>query len=70
MSTYHVNPQEALKIHKDVKAKKSVGMHWGAYPLTAEAPMEPVYELGRKRPVEKVSKQDFDTMIIGETRKF
>ena len=28
-SVYHTNPEEALKVAKDLKSKKVIGMHWG-----------------------------------------
>ena len=30
------SPNEALQIHKDVKSKRSVGIHWGTFVLTTE----------------------------------
>ena len=41
MKPYHVNEEEALQIHRDIKAKTSIGMHWGTFPLTAESPIAP-----------------------------
>lgn len=33
MSPIHVSPGEAVKIHQDVKSKKSIAMHFGTFPL-------------------------------------
>ncbi|AWL11556.1 N-acetylphosphatidylethanolamine-hydrolyzing phospholipase D [Saliniradius amylolyticus] len=41
MKPYHVNPQEAVRIHQDVGAATSVGMHWSTFQLSAEALDEP-----------------------------
>lgn len=70
MRHYHVNPEEAVKIHRDVRAKVSVGMHWGTFPLTAEPPMEPVEKLRVARENAGVDAKSFSTMRIGETRRF
>ncbi|MFC4700715.1 MBL fold metallo-hydrolase [Glaciecola siphonariae] len=68
MQQYHVNPSEALQIHKDINSKFSVGMHWGTFPLTAEMPLAPVNELKAQRQRARVSPDAFDVMAIGETR--
>jgi len=31
-----VNPEEAFKIHQDVKAYNSIGIHWGTFKLSNE----------------------------------
>lgn len=67
MKTYHVNPDEAVEIHKDIGARRSFGMHWGTYPLTAEAPMEPIERLRLARIREDISPTAFGTMTLGDT---
>lgn len=69
MQAYHVNPQEAVQIHLDVKARQSIGMHWGTYPLTAEAPMAPPEKLSGVLRNKGLSKSEFLTLKIGETMK-
>ncbi|WP_262694420.1 MBL fold metallo-hydrolase [Kordiimonas aquimaris] len=67
MQTYHVDPDEAVEIHKDLKARKSIGMHWGTYPLTAEEPMDPIQRLRQARVREDISPSEFGTMKLGAT---
>jgi len=65
-SSYHTSPEEALSIAKDLKSKKTIGMHWGTYVLSLEPIMEP-----RKRFKDNAEKYGFkkeDAIIfkIGE----
>ena len=36
MAPQHIDPEEAVKIHMDVKSKKSLAVHWGTFPLADE----------------------------------
>lgn len=70
MKNYHVNPEEAVQIYQDVRAKKAIGMHWGTYPLTAEAPIDPVLRLSEALIQQQTSTLtlNFGVFAIGETR--
>ena len=41
MSSFHASPEDAVAMHIDLKSKRSIGMHWGAFPLTDEPIEEP-----------------------------
>ena len=41
MKNFHVNPEEAVKIFKDVGAKQALGIHWGTFKLSTEKLGEP-----------------------------
>ena len=41
MKYQHVHPGEAVEIHKDIKSRKSLGIHWGTFKLTTENYLEP-----------------------------
>ena len=36
MMAQHVDPEEAVKIHLDIKSKASLGIHWGTFALSCE----------------------------------
>ena len=68
MSTVHVNPEQAVKIHQDVGARYSVGMHWGTFILTDEDIDEPPRRLTGALAAAGISQQHFFVMQHGETR--
>ena len=37
MAPVHMNPDEAVRAHLDVRARLSIGMHFGTFQLTDEA---------------------------------
>lgn len=41
MQDCHCDPIEAVEIHKDIRSKKSVAIHWGTFPLANEPFEEP-----------------------------
>lgn len=67
MGPYHVTPEEAIRIHRDVGAKRSIGMHWGTFPLTAEGPGDPPLELGRRKQRLGLADDAFITLAVGQT---
>ncbi len=67
MKRYNINPRESLYIHKDIKAKKSIAMHWGTFPLSAEEPNAPVIELKKQMKEQGVENDKFIIMDIGES---
>ncbi len=67
MKKYHVNPSEALKIHDEVNAKLSIGMHWGTFPLTSEEPGAPVTVLTQEKQAKGIADNEFITLSVGES---
>ena len=68
MATQHVNVEEAMKIHRDLRAKRSLGVHWGTFELTDEALDEPPKALTRICAAEGVADDEFFVLAVGETR--
>ncbi|REE02076.1 MBL fold metallo-hydrolase [Marinoscillum furvescens] len=36
MSPVHISPEEAIKVHQDVRSRQSIAMHFGTFPLADE----------------------------------
>ncbi|MEO5734291.1 MAG: MBL fold metallo-hydrolase [Rubrivivax sp.] len=68
MSEQHVNPEEAVRIHQDLHAKQSLGVHWGTFELTDESLDDPPQALATARARMKVDDRDFFLMAVGQTR--
>ena len=68
MKAAHVNPEEAVMIHKDINTRYSVGIHWGTFILTDEPVNEPPIRLLAALKKEGISKEKFFVMKHGETK--
>jgi len=63
----HVNPEEAIMIHRDIKSKMSFGMHWGTFKLTNEPWLEPREKLRDLLREKNIPPEEFQVLNIGET---
>jgi N-acyl-phosphatidylethanolamine-hydrolysing phospholipase D len=70
MRNQHVDPREAVQIHKDINSKQSVGMHWGTFVLTDEQLLDPKTDLADVLAEEKLEPNEFTTLYHGETKTF
>lgn len=68
MQEQHVNPDEAVRIHRDLGAKRSLGIHWGCFQLTDEPLDEPPRALAAARAAQGVSEEEFFVLAVGQTR--
>jgi N-acyl-phosphatidylethanolamine-hydrolysing phospholipase D len=69
MAPQHVNVPEAVRIHHDLGAKRSLGVHWGTFELTDEPLDEPPRALAEERARQGLAHDDFFVLAIGETRR-
>jgi L-ascorbate metabolism protein UlaG (beta-lactamase superfamily) len=67
MRKHHVDPEEAVQIHKDVQSRKTMAIHWGTFILTDEPLDEPPRRLATALQENKISEQDFLVLKHGET---
>lgn len=67
MQGVHVDPYQAVEIHKDVQSKLSVGMHWGTFSLADEDMDEPPKLLKDALEKSGIEAHLFQVMKHGET---
>jgi L-ascorbate metabolism protein UlaG (beta-lactamase superfamily) len=70
MRQQHINPEEAVRAHLDLGARRSLGMHFGTFQLTDEAIDAPVMALREARLQAGLSQDEFDVLGFGETREY
>lgn len=67
MQVMHVNPEEAVRIHRDLGARHSIAMHWGTFVLTDEPIDEPPHKLAAALRAADIPHERFRLMKHGET---
>ena len=67
MAPMHMSPEEAVRVHLDVRSRFSIGAHWGTFKLTDEPLAEPPIALRHALARRHVPATSFRTMQIGET---
>lgn len=67
MKNAHMNPEEAVMAHLDLKSKKSIGIHFGTFQLTAEPINEPQEKLAVAIQNKGLNTQSFVTLAPGES---
>jgi N-acyl-phosphatidylethanolamine-hydrolysing phospholipase D len=70
MSAQHVDPAQAVRIHQDLAAERSIGIHWGTFQLTDEPLDEPPQALARVAREAGLGDEAFSVMAVGATRRF
>jgi len=68
MEPVHCTPDDAVRIHREVRARHSLAMHFGTFRLTDEAIDDPLLALASARTTQGVPETDFTALDFGETR--
>ncbi len=68
MLPYHVTPEEAVDLVRDIRAVRAIGMHWGTVQLTDEPPFEAPWRFRAAAQAAGWEDGRADVMRIGETR--
>ena len=69
MGPQHVDPTEAVQIHQDLRAKLSIGVHWGTFQLTDEPLDQAVRDLAAARAKAGVADDAFIVLRHGASRR-
>ncbi len=70
MQIMHVDPAESVRIHRDVKSRASLGIHWGTFDdLTDEPLYEPPKVLADEASKAGLAEGEFFVLKHGETRR-
>ncbi|MEY2953699.1 MAG: hypothetical protein RLZZ401_1786 [Pseudomonadota bacterium] len=67
MASQHVDPGEAIRIHQDLQARQSLGVHWGTFELTDEPLDEPPEKLAAEMRRLALPPEQFQAVKHGET---
>ncbi len=70
MARHHVAPDEAIRIHQDLGARQSLGIHWGTFELSDESLDQPPKDFMAARAGAKIEAGTFYLLRHGETRRF
>lgn len=63
----HVSPDEAVRMHRELGVRRSIGMHWGTYPMGQERLDQAPRDLAIARQAQGVTEDAFGVLRIGET---
>jgi len=67
MRSAHMDPTEAVRVHRDIGSRLSVAMHWGTFQLTDEARDEPATQLATARAAAGIDSDRFKVLAPGES---
>lgn len=68
MHNQHVDPAQAVQVHLDVRATRSVGIHWGTFHGITDEPLDqPPRDLARARQAAGLQEDDFFLLRHGQT---
>jgi L-ascorbate metabolism protein UlaG (beta-lactamase superfamily) len=69
MGINHLDPDDAVTVHRDLEARYSVGMHWGTFEGLTDEPLdEPPARLAQALARDGIARERFFMMRHGETR--
>jgi N-acyl-phosphatidylethanolamine-hydrolysing phospholipase D len=70
MKDHHMNPEEAVQAHIDLRAKKSLAIHFGTFRLTDESYEDPVLDLDKALIKTNIPNEEFKVLEHGQSILF
>ena len=67
MKDVHLNPEEAVTAHRELRSEFSIGIHFGTFQLTYESIDQPLIDLSAALQKHKIPGSEFEVMTPGET---
>jgi L-ascorbate metabolism protein UlaG (beta-lactamase superfamily) len=68
MHNQHVDPGEAVRIHRELRARQSLAIHWGSFEMSDEPLDQPPRDLDAALRAQGVPAERFWVLTPGETR--
>ncbi|CAG2114706.1 unnamed protein product [Medioppia subpectinata] len=68
MTPEHIDPEEAVQIHEDIRSKASVGIHWGTFVMAHEYYLEPPMKLKTALKDHNLDENEFIVISHGQTK--
>ena len=69
MTPVHCTPADAIRIHRDARAKRSVAMHFGCFPLADDGYEQPVNDFRVAHATAGLAADEFVLPEVGATRR-
>ncbi|MET0332131.1 MAG: MBL fold metallo-hydrolase, partial [Dyella sp.] len=66
MQSMHIDPAQAVQLHRELACRRSLAIHWGAFELADEPLDEPPRLLEQALREQGVAATDFRLLRIGE----
>ncbi|HLF35681.1 MAG TPA: MBL fold metallo-hydrolase [Cyclobacteriaceae bacterium] len=70
MKPIHTSPEEAVKIHFDCRAERSIASHFGTFPLGDDGMTQPLTDLENAKIKYNLAPEAFVTLMEGQWRDF
>jgi N-acyl-phosphatidylethanolamine-hydrolysing phospholipase D len=67
MHPLHMNPEEAVLVHRELRSKRSIAMHWGTFALADDPLAEAPRLLKAARSAAGLTQDEFSLLRLGET---